>query len=239
MKQLIFYFVTLIAAILLNGCAGNTYNARVAASDMGVANAASCSSRVLPPDPGTGKFRREDSFIDRWLVIAPDKLSSGTREGRTLLVDEFFESGGRFKAGVPLDGVGKSSRLDFHSQDPQAGELRPFAPEKNDGVLFLVAELDCDRAWQNLTLYAAGTARMRVWINGKMVHTYDREVRELKMDQDEVPGVSLHKGKNRIVVKTIDPGTSWKIRLRLTDSAGLPLRFIPLDDAGQTLQRGR
>lgn len=56
---------------------------------------------------------------------------------------------------------------------------------------------------------------IRVWVNGKLVHTYNEKRRGLEPDQDELEGISIRKGWNKIVVKCVDVVFDWSFCLRL------------------------
>ena len=61
---------------------------------------------------------------------------------------------------------------------------------------------------------------IKVWINGKLVHTYKTERRSGEADQDTVTGISLAKGSNRIVVKCVNVVNAWNFYIRFTDKDG-------------------
>jgi hypothetical protein len=60
---------------------------------------------------------------------------------------------------------------------------------------------------------------VKIWINGEHVHTYATKRRNARPDQDAVT-VSLRKGINRVVVKSVDVVYDWCFFLRFTTPTG-------------------
>ena len=65
----------------------------------------------------------------------------------------------------------------------------------------------------------------KVWFNGKEVATIDRELQFTSDDHHTVP-VTLHAGKNSILVKLVGRQWGWGFHLWLTDADGFPLEGL-------------
>ena len=65
----------------------------------------------------------------------------------------------------------------------------------------------------------------KVWFNGKEVSTIDREL-QFTSDRDHTVPVTLHAGKNSILVKLAGRQWGWGFHLWLTDADGFPLEGL-------------
>ena len=73
----------------------------------------------------------------------------------------------------------------------------------------------------------------RVWFNGKEVATIDRELQFTSEDHQTVP-VTLHAGKNSLLVKLVGRQWGWGFHLWLTDADGFPLEGLEYIDSPTT-----
>jgi hypothetical protein len=85
---------------------------------------------------------------------------------------------------------------------------------------YAVAVVECPEAVTDAKLLVGSDDYVKVWINGKLVHTYKSACRAGEADQDTVKGVSLNKGENRIVVKCVNVLSAWNFYLRFADKDG-------------------
>lgn len=96
-------------------------------------------------------------------------------------------------------------------------------------VFYACISLKSDRERKGLVLNAGSCGKLKVWINGTAVYSYEKGARPLKPDTDKVEGIILRKGFNRITVKYMDNGGDYrnqrKFCLRFTDAAGKPTRI--------------
>jgi transglutaminase-like putative cysteine protease len=95
------------------------------------------------------------------------------------------------------------------------GMLRP----DDQAVAYLVAFVHSD-ADRPAALRIGSPGPVRVWVGGAPVLARD-VVRPAALDQDAA-GISLARGWNRILVKTVVTDGAWRVYLRLTDPAGAP-----------------
>ena len=179
------------------------------------------SSILLPPRAYLSFM--DSKFVMKWLLLGPFPFAETAFDGdqQSKAIDHEF---------VPDEGA-----LDGTQQQPPGGakwKPRHF----RDGHIAGMVDLD---AFFNTPEHAAAYAvtwiespkdmdvRMlvgsdeyiKVWINGDHVHTYGTKRRNARPDQDAVT-VTLKKGLNRVVVKTVDVVYDWCFFLRFTTPTG-------------------
>jgi hypothetical protein len=76
---------------------------------------------------------------------------------------------------------------------------------------------DADR--HDLLLKVGSDDQVKVYLNGEPVLTHSVE-RVLKIDDDAVPGISLRKGTNVLVLKVVNERLDWSACARFTSKDG-------------------
>jgi tetratricopeptide (TPR) repeat protein len=104
------------------------------------------------------------------------------------------------------------------------GLLRPDA----QAAAYVLTYARSERA-ERAALRLGAPGPIKVWVNGTLVHTRDA-VHAPALDQDAA-AVQLHKGWNRILIKTVVTDGPWRLFLRVTDPAGKPLRVTDSTEA--------
>ena len=102
------------------------------------------------------------------------------------------------------------------------GLLRPDAQTAAYVMSFVHSERAAKAA---LRLGSSGPTK--VWVNGALVEARDL-ARNAAFDQDAV-GVTLRRGWNRILIKTVVIDGPWRLFARLTDPSGRALAFTQAD----------
>lgn len=97
---------------------------------------------------------------------------------------------------------------------PEVVDLDAFYGSPDQCVAYAVAYVHSENDVENCVLLCGSDDFIRVWVNGKMVHTYNEARRATEPDQDKVTGVNLKKGWNRVVVKCVDVVYGWDFVLR-------------------------
>jgi hypothetical protein len=184
------------------------------------ATARPISSILLPP---RAYLSFSDSkFVVKWLLLGPFQFAETAFEGdqQSKAIEHPF---------VPDEGA-----LDGTQQPPEGAKWKPR--HFRDGNIAGMVDLD---GFFNTPEHAAAYAvtwiespkdmevRMlvgsddyiKVWINGEHVHTYATKRRNARPDQDAVT-VTLKKGLNRVVVKSVDVVYDWCFFLRFTTPTG-------------------
>ena len=101
-----------------------------------------------------------------------------------------------------------------------------FKKQVRHAAVYAVTYLECAAPMSSLILYTGSSGFLKIWINHKLVHTYNQTVREGKWDQDAVKGIKLQQGFNQIVVKSVSTGgEDWNFYFRLASESDLPFKF--------------
>ncbi len=74
----------------------------------------------------------------------------------------------------------------------------------------------------DLTLTLGSDDQVKVYLNGKPVHTND-EGRAFEKDEDRVAGLSLKRGLNVLVVKVVNEEEDWMMSARFLDKDDKPV----------------
>jgi hypothetical protein len=169
-------------------------------------------------------------FVTSWMLLGPLPFKEGDFGGdqqQSSADKEFMPNEGE------LDGTQKPSAgaawkcMQFTSSEAGLVDLDPVYGELEHVAAYAVAWLECPQDVPDAKLYVGSDDYMKVWINGRLVHTYNKERRAGERDQDIVGGVALRKGPNRIVVKCVDVVLGWNFYFRLTDAQGRPFLVKP------------
>lgn len=99
----------------------------------------------------------------------------------------------------------KSEALDFHQL---------FGGSHDNAVAYAVAVIESPRDVRNATLYLGSDDGARVWLNGRQVWSVNH-IRGVSPDEDVVPQLSLHAGRNVLVVKVAQGVGGWGLSARV------------------------
>jgi hypothetical protein len=169
-------------------------------------------------------------FVTSWMLLGPFQFKEGDFGGdqqQASVNKEFMPNEGE------LDGTQKPPAgaawkcMQFTSSEAGLVDLDPVYGELDHVAVYAVAWLECPQDVPDAKLYVGSDDYMKVWVNGRLVHTYSKERRAGERDQDIVGGVALQKGPNRIVVKCVDVVLGWNFFFRLTDAQGRPFLVKP------------
>ena len=220
--RLRYAFLPVLGALLLAGCAFQDPWAGV--PDFEISYFAP-KSESAP----SGTFLNDGNFLMWWNILGPVKpgkdsaLHTELLPGENVLCGAVNASQGtrwyrllaRNEGANAVPGMVDFSR--FFLENPSA---------KGPSAFYACLTLKCDSEYNALVLNAGSCGKMKVWINGHAVYSYEKESRPLKPDTDKVEGITLRKGYNRIVVKYMDNEGRYrdnrKFSLRFTDAAGQP-----------------
>ncbi len=117
---------------------------------------------------------------------------------------------------APIFGFGDLDQLLMGSQqpDPQLDTLLAYAWTTINSP---------DERQAQIWISTFNTAK--IWFNGKAVSTIDQDQRPIPVDNHAVP-VTLHAGKNNILVKLAGRQWGWGFHLWVTDADGFPLEGL-------------
>jgi hypothetical protein len=162
-------------------------------------------------------------FINKWLLLGPFVFGAKDFGGgqQTAAADKEFMPKEAELDGTqepPQDAKGVKWQARDYSGARVPGEITPANLEH--AATYAVAWVKCPEAITNAALLVGSDDYAKVWINGKLVYTYKAGTRAGEADQDEVTGVNLNKGENRIVVKCVNALGGWSFYIRFTDKNG-------------------
>ncbi|OGV51464.1 MAG: hypothetical protein A2017_13355 [Lentisphaerae bacterium GWF2_44_16] len=185
-------------------------------------------NKILPDtEKQPNRFLSENSFVTKWNILGPFTFADAdAKEINDIIHKEFLED---------------EKDLDGHQNAPQGtrwnlynakeyknigevniGKLYP-ADRKNSAV-YAVSFLQSPEDLSNLILYTGSKDFIKIWINGKLVHTYNKAPREGVWDQDIVKGIKLQNGINHILVKSAKISNGdWNFFFRLATEDDIPI----------------
>jgi len=165
-----------------------------------------------------------EGYICTWLVLAPIPLKPG-QEGAGALDEEPVKGEANLKpeAGDKLDVDGKDLTW---KECPAKDQILDFngllGKRTENSVGYAVAYITADADVADLTLKLGSDDQVKVYLNGKPIHSND-EGRPFEKDEDSVLGLSLRRGLNVLVVKLINEEEDWAVSARFVDKDGKPV----------------
>ena len=186
------------------------------------------TTMALPLAPAIGSDATNaidaEGYVCTWLVIAPIPMKAGQEGAEALDLEQIKgERDLKPKAGdkIEADGKGlewkevraKEQILDFNSS---------LGEQTENSVGYAVVYIMADADVGDLTLTLGSDDQVKVYLNGKPVHTND-EGRAFEKDEDRVAGLSLKRGLNVLVVKVVNEEEDWMMSARFLDKDDKPV----------------
>lgn len=183
------------------------------------------------PDHTTSPFLHEGCFLRAWSVLGPFAINEQD-----------------FGGGLQSDAIRHPFLADEASLTPDAEapantawtKFLPTDTRPEGGVdigslyddtprraAYAVTWVQCPEDISGVTLHCGSDGYMLVYLNGQAVYTYADRPRRAQWDQDIAENLSLRKGRNHLVVKTITFTPRGRFFLRLTDARGRPIQLEP------------
>ena len=217
-----------IAAVVVAGC-------ELVADRSAITPTQAVSDLVLPAGE-TGASVTEQHFVTNWLMLGPMTFKEedfGGGHQQPSADQEFVKNEGRLDGTQtpPQGATWQENRFTSAEGDGRV-DLDAFYNQADHAAAYAVAWLTCPAAVKNAKLYVGSDDYLKIWVNGKRVHTYKTERRAAEADQDCVTGISLKQGYNRVVVKCVDVVLGWNFYFRLTDAQGRPIAVKAAAKAG-------
>lgn len=220
--------VAMGAVIFLTGCGETTgVQQGTGAAPPAAKEPAQAVSVLELPKPDTSPLLSEKCFVTKWLVLGPFKFGPddfGGGHQQPANDKEFMPNEGALDGTQkPPEGL-KWQEVQFKG-DKLAGQvsLDKLYDKIDNAAAYAVAWLNCPQEVKDARLLIGSDDYVKVWVNGKLVHTYSTARRASEWDQDTVPGIALQKGYNRVVVKCVDVVFDWDFYFRLADKDGKPI----------------
>jgi len=177
-------------------------------------------------EPGESGGRK---FVEEWLLLGPIPFKTKNLGG-TNPAEYAFVTGEANLDGTQTPPPGASWKAGHFQQSTPEGciNLGESFNGLQNAAAYAVTWIDSPREYRAAKLRLGYDDYARVWINGDLVFTHKGKPHSANPDQYTVPGVSLKKGLNRIVVRCVNLTKHWAFFLRLTDGAdkAIPVRAV-------------
>ncbi len=153
-----------------------------------------------------------EGYLCKWIVLAPIPLKDGQGGGEALGEAQVKNEGAlKPKVGDKIDVAEKPlSWKECQAKDQVLDFNGLLGHETENSVGYAVAYLIADADMDDITLKVGSDDQAKVYLNGKQIHTSD-EPRPFEKDEDSIPGLSLKKGLNVLVVKVVNEQEDWLV----------------------------
>ena len=188
-------------------------------------------SKVADDFTGTARAHRPPQIAD-WLVLGP--IPSGTELAnaensdtnravmQATLDKPFLANEGGLK---PADGSTASvdgtpyTWKHVHAPGGIVDFIKLYGKQINNAAVYAVAYVESPAEAKDVTLSLGADDGAKVWLNGQVVSNVSK-IRGVTMDDDVVSGVTLHKGRNILVVKVGQGMGGWGLTARFDGVPG-------------------
>jgi hypothetical protein len=168
-----------------------------------------------------------EGYVCSWLVLAPIPIEAG-QDGATALDRAQIQGEDNLKpkAGETVRVGGKDLTWREHRTKEQILDFNDLLGKTTENsVGYAVAYLVADADQRELTLLLGSDDQVKVYLNGKLIHTHD-EGRPLEKDEDRIPGLTLRKGRNVLILKIVNEEEDWAGSARFVDEHGKPIAGV-------------
>ncbi|OGV39373.1 MAG: hypothetical protein A2020_09100 [Lentisphaerae bacterium GWF2_45_14] len=182
------------------------------------------------PGPGSSRFLSNESFITKWAVLGPFRIPGkqpAEASSAELLHKEIIDHEKGLNTAVPAVGGTKWRELKI-PENASMGCVDASSLINRDetpSVAYLYTEISAPQEIPEFLMHIGSACYIKVWINGNLVHAYNREPRKADMDQDTIRGINLKKGINSILIKCVNVSRDWSFYIRLSSNGDVPLTF--------------
>lgn len=204
-----------------------------------------------PEETASYENLQPDEFMTKWLILAPIPISDNEERldeeaekkafAADFLADQGGESGIQPEPGLAHKIGDAECNWQFVDSESDIVDLIGIYGQKNFVVAYAWAEIESPEATTAI-LGIGSDDGVKVWLNGELIHENWIE-RGVNKD-DDVIGIALREGKNRILLKVQNGGGGWGFVCRVMDDASLSERLIlaarrgALDDLELLLSHG-
>lgn len=181
---------------------------------------------LVPPAQGASPFLTEQNFVTKWAVLGPFTFAEdafGGEHQQGAVDNQFIPNEAELTPAAEAPKGSKWTVQQF-KEGAQAGavDLDKLYDSVDHAAAYAVSYLESPTEVENAKLYLGSDDYIKVWVNGKLVHSYKTERRGSDWDQDVAQNVHLNKGLNRVVVKVVDVVGGFDFYFRLTDAKDMP-----------------
>lgn len=185
--------------------------------------------KLILPGPGSSRFLSQESFITTWFLLGPFSIPGGRNiPSQDLIHKEIVDH--EKGLNTAISDVGGRKWMKFVApQNAQMGCVDASSPAAGNNeypsTIYLYTEIDSPQDLPGLIMHTGSSCYIKVWINGNLVHAYNREPRKADMDQDTIRGISFRKGVNAVLVKCVNVSGDLSLYMRLSAEGDIPLTF--------------
>jgi hypothetical protein len=171
-------------------------------------------------------------YLRKWMLLGPMPFDPAKYEGdqaQAVIEDGSFVEGGEadLVAGEPgTEAFGLTWRPYMPpagTRFPQTIDLETIYGPTDFVTGYAVAHIYCEEAVTGYKLYLGSDDYVKVWLNGQLIHTWAERNRSIIQDDDEIDGIALRKGWNKLVLKCVNVHATWGFLARIADDQDRPL----------------
>lgn len=167
-------------------------------------------------------------YLASWLVLAPIPLEADQPGAEGAAKEQIpHEAELNPRDGEKVDVAGKE--LTWKKAGIKEGilDFNEFVgTETPNSVAYAVTTIIADEERSGVVFKINSDDQVRVYLNGKAIHSND-EARPLDKDEDDtVEGITLKKGRNILILKVVNEEGDWQGSVRILDKEGMPLKGI-------------
>jgi hypothetical protein len=170
---------------------------------------------LVPPSERTSPLLTGRDFVTRWNLLGPldadalAKVELSDADGTGELAGRVRDWRPVRAASRPTGWVDLGEALGRESGQAGLAAAWLMSPEEMVG---------CE-------LRIGTTGPVEIYLNGRRVLKVRTDPRKARWDQDSVESLTLHKGRNVLLIRAVDTDTgAWGFFCRLTDRAGRPIK---------------
>ena len=171
---------------------------------------------ILGPFDNTGGIGYNKTYISEDAMEIDKTVTYEGKDGKIGWEQEADETFDGYVDFAPIFGFGELDQLLMGGRQPN--------PELDTVLAYAWTTVNAPDE-QQARIWISTFNNAKVWFNGKEVATIDRELQFTSDDHHTVP-VTLHAGKNSILVKLVGRQWGWGFHLWLTDADGFPLEGL-------------
>jgi hypothetical protein len=173
-----------------------------------------------------------DVYVRNWMVLGPIPFDPGNyagTEAQAVIEDGSFAGGaeGGLTAGKPGDKAFGATWQHYvppaGSRFPQMIDLSATYGGPDYALAYAVAHVYSENEMTGYSIYLGSDDYVKVWLNGRLLHTWAEGSRAVGQDDDRIEGIALRKGWNKLVVKCVNLKATWGFILRIADEEDRPL----------------
>jgi hypothetical protein len=173
-----------------------------------------------------------DVYVRNWMLLGPmpfDPRRYVGPEAQEVIDDDSFAEGAEaaLVAGEPgskaLGAVWQRYVPPAGSRFPQIIDLHATYGGPDYALAYAVAHVYSEEDVTGYSIYLGSDDYVKVWLNGRLIHSWAERSRAIGQDDDKIEGIALRKGWNKLTVKCVNVKATWGLILHIADERDRPL----------------